>query len=105
MGGFQKGDYVLATKYDDGSPNDGWCVGVYDEHYPERIHKAHKVLFQTNGKEGFYCFTRVKRIRPEFGRLVVENIKLIEGYGYSVWYWYYHQKKLRQLAKNNRRSR
>ena len=26
----QKGDYVLATKFEDGDPCDPWCIGFYD---------------------------------------------------------------------------
>jgi hypothetical protein len=32
----KQGEYVLATKYSDGHPQDQWCVGYYAEAYGDR---------------------------------------------------------------------
>ena len=49
-----KGDYVLATTYKDGDPQDQWCVGFFDSmttHNPPRynIIDSNGKLFRGNG--------------------------------------------------------
>ena len=82
----QKGDYVLATKYDDGDPQDHWAIGFYDSlthHEPPRhnIVDSEGALFRGNG------FRRVKKISAERGEWLLDNSKLIEAGGRSVWWW------------------
>jgi len=82
----QKGDYVLATKYVDGDPQDHWAVGFYESltaHEPPRhnIVDSNGKLFRGNG------FRRVKKISAERGEWLLQNAKLIESSGRSVWWW------------------
>jgi hypothetical protein len=81
------GDYVLATKYGDGDPQDHWCVGFYagltnpEKYDPPR----HDVVdcegknFRGNG------FRRIKKITPEQGTWMLKHAKDIELSGQSVW--------------------
>lgn len=78
------GDYVLATKYQDGDPRDHWCVGFYNgqtEHATPRhgIVDSSGKLFRGNG------FRRVKRISPERGAWMLKHAEDIELSGKSVW--------------------
>jgi hypothetical protein len=80
------GDYVLATKYEDGDCQDHWCIGFYagkTMHAPPR----HNVVdgegksFRGNG------FRRAKRITPERGAWMLKHAKDIELSIRSVWFW------------------
>jgi hypothetical protein len=82
------GDYVLASKYSDGDPQDHWCVGFYKEAY---LHcgtdQRHIVVdnagnpFRANG------FRRVKKISKERGAWMLQHAKEIETSGMSVWHF------------------
>lgn len=82
------GDYVLASKYSDGDPQDHWCVGFYKEVYLHcGIDQRHIVVdgngqsFRGNG------FCRVKKISNERGAWMLEHAKEIETSGMSVWHF------------------
>ncbi len=80
----KKGDYVLATKYNDGDPHDNFCVGFWDGHTKHNS-KRHNVidsdgkLFRHNG------FRRVRRISQVEGDYIVNNIPAIEMGDKSLW--------------------
>jgi hypothetical protein len=81
----EKGQYVLATKYDDGDPQDHWAVGFYDcerggRHY---VTDAEGNQLRGNG------FRRVGGISPERGALLLKNARTIEGAGQSLWWWWH----------------
>jgi len=83
-----KGDYVVATKYRDGDPQDGWCVGFYSHSY---LHcgtdQRHIVVdnqgnpFRANG------YRRVKVVSGQRGQWMVEHLKEIEQSRFSVWHF------------------
>ena len=81
------GDYVLATKYRDGSPQDHWAVGFFVGVLPKVSGDRYEVadgegkLFRGNG------FRRAKKISPERGRWMLEHREEIEGGMRSVWWW------------------
>ena len=82
------GDYVLATKYNDGDPQDHWCVGFYAgtaaKHYdPPRydVVDANGKRFRGNG------FRRVEKITHERGAWMLEHAQDIEQSGLSVWHF------------------
>lgn len=82
----QIGDYVLATKYSDGDPQDHFAVGFYHgltEHNPPRFHviDGNGQQFRGNG------FRRIRKISQERGAWIVVNIRAIELSGRSVWYF------------------
>lgn len=88
---FSPGDYVLATKYSDGDPGDGFAIGFYHSCYDHFGQTRHLVVdsegkqFKANG------FRRVESISAERGKYLVENVRNIEISSYSVWYWKYRK--------------
>lgn len=82
-----KGDYVLATKYVDGDPQDHWCVGWYQgktNHSTPRFDVVddNGKLFRGNG------FRRVEKITAVQGKYLIEDNKdRIEKSGKSLWWW------------------
>lgn len=83
------GDYVLATKYGDGDPQDHWCVGFYagltnpEKYDPPRydVVDGEGKNFRVNG------FRRIKKITPERGAWMLKHAKDIELSGRSVWHF------------------
>jgi hypothetical protein len=96
----KKGDYVLATKYDDGDPGDQYAVGFYHSRLDGYGQPRHQVTdaygnqFRGNG------FRRCEVITDAEGRWLIERfpqftpLTLIETddgddylAGKSVWGW------------------
>lgn len=83
----KNGDYCIATKWQDGDPQDQWAVGFYSGLLPKSTGDRHLVVdseghqFRANG------FRRVEKISSERGALLVKLAKRIEQSGRSVWYW------------------
>ena len=81
----QAGDYVVATVWSDGDPQDPWCVGFYVTTRPSNggikylVEDAAGKLFRTDG------FRRVKRISFELGNFLVNNKEQIEESGRSIY--------------------
>lgn len=80
----KKGDYVLATKYSDGDPNDQWCVGFYKENFAAGSETRHDVV--DIGGNSFRCngFRRVRKITHEQGEYLLNNKDAI-SLSKSVW--------------------
>lgn len=75
-----KGDYVLATKYDDGDPCDPYAVGFYDKEFRGR-HQVVDALgnsFRNNG------FRRVQKITAAEGQYILNEVKG-DVPGISIW--------------------
>lgn len=91
----KKGDYVLATKYDDGSPCDHFCVGFflgYTDHKPRRLDivDGKGNLFRGNG------FRRAEVITEEEGRKLLAIFPEIgDRPGPSLWW---HLGKIRGVV-------
>lgn len=81
------GDYVLATKYSDGDPQDQWCVGFYagvlEKTTEERFLVVDEkgVSFRGNG------FRRIKKISHDRGCWIIKNMEEISIGRRSVWWW------------------
>jgi len=95
-----KGDYVLATKYEDGDPGDQWAVGFFDSMLAVAAGNRFMVVdndgkqFRANG------FRRCEKISDAQGRWMIGRIPEIEatiphvGYdedgqwhGRNIWDW------------------
>lgn len=70
----QLGDYVLATKYDDGDPGDPWALGFYAGELDmgndrEEIKVARRYLVNNGDGKSIRPngYRRVARIRPDVG--------------------------------------
>lgn len=78
------GDYVLATKWDDGSPCDHFCVGFlsgYTWHNRYHVVDGNGELFRGNG------FRRVERITREEGEKLLGIFPEIANKpGRSLWW-------------------
>lgn len=81
------GDYVLATKYSDGDPQDQWSIGFFDSMLPKVGGERYMVVdgegnqFRGNG------FRRAQKIDANTGRWLLEHKAEIESSGRSVWDW------------------
>jgi hypothetical protein len=76
------GDYVLATKWQDGDPDDHWCVGFLREEVDGRfiVTDANKVPFRATG------FRRCERIEAEIGNWLLAHKDEIETSSErSIW--------------------
>lgn len=78
-----RGDYVLATKYKDGSPKDHWCVGFFHGMLGDRYLVVDSIgmQFRANG------FRRAEKISKEVGKFIVENTDQVNWSVRSLWRW------------------
>jgi signal peptidase I len=85
-GSLHVGDYVLATKYHDGDPQDHWCVGFY---HSDLDYGGGGTRYQVVDGDGNQFrgngFRRVEKISPELGKWLLDNARQIETSGLSVW--------------------
>jgi len=65
-----KGDYVFATKYNDGDLADGWAVGFYDKSIMSG--ERHLVVDDKGNQFRRNGFRRVEVIPPEIGKDLIE---------------------------------
>jgi hypothetical protein len=80
-----KGDYVLATKWSDGDPQDPWCVGFYDRFDEEW--KRHHVVDGDGDPFRAGGFRRAKKINIRRGAWLLKHKDEIEQSSRSLWYW------------------
>jgi hypothetical protein len=66
----RSGDYVLATKYEDGDPGDMWALGFYDCERDGRHYVKDGSGNQIRGNG----FRRVAPIRSDVGRWLLEVV-------------------------------
>jgi hypothetical protein len=85
MTNMKKGDYVLATKWNDGSPFDQWCVGIYDGISPDGkryyVHDANGNQIRLNG------FRRCEKISKNRGEFILNFSGSLEISRKSLWWW------------------
>jgi hypothetical protein len=84
-----KGDYVLATKWGDGDPQDPWYVGFYDGFNDEW--QRHFVVDADGKSARPGGFRRVKRINGKRGAWLLNHRDEIEQSSKSLWYWVRHK--------------
>lgn len=81
------GDYVLATKWQDGDPGDAWCVGFYDGILPKVVGVRHLVIDENGNQFRSNGFRRVKKISHARGAFILENKLHISQGSTSLWWW------------------
>lgn len=91
MSAIQVGDYVLATKYEDGDPGDEYAIGFYAGSYQNGSSTRHLVNndkgqpFRANG------FRRVAKISKARGEWLITHFFEFENawqrHRRSVWWW------------------
>jgi len=97
-----KGDYVFASKYEDGDPHDHFVVGFFDGMLVDKNGKETERYMVIDGDGAQFRgngFRRCEKISPSIGELIVKGIPLIEQGCASVWYWRYHPKELKELIE------
>jgi hypothetical protein len=82
-----KGDYVLATKWSDGDPQDAWCVGFFSHMLGERyiVVDDKDKPFRANG------FRKAQVITKERGEWLLKNARHIETTDMGLWDYWIHQ--------------
>lgn len=75
------GDYVIATKYSDGSCKDQWCIGYFDRYENKRYYVINSEgnQFRSNG------FRRCEVIEPSIAKFIIDNIDKLEHSNISIW--------------------
>jgi hypothetical protein len=85
---FNRGDYVLATKWDSGDPKDHFVVGFFSGMLIDvagrktdrfMIVDSHGVSFRANG------FRRIAKITPECGNWIISHLEEIEQGDRNLW--------------------
>jgi hypothetical protein len=80
----KKGEYVLATKWSDGDPQDHWFVGFYDGDGKNDRH----MVVDNDGRQGrMNGFRKVKKISANRGKFLLENAREIEMSGRRLGWW------------------
>lgn len=80
-------DYVLATKYRDGDPQDEWAIGFFHSVLQEKCGDRFMVIDREGNQfreNGFRC---AEKITPACGEWLLERVDLIERSGKSLWWW------------------
>jgi hypothetical protein len=82
-----KSDYVLATKWSDGDPQDHWCVGYFSHMLGDRyiVVDNEGKPFRANG------FRKAQVIAKERGRWLLKNARDIETTDLGLWDYWIHQ--------------
>ena len=97
----KEGDYVMASKYQDGDPHDHFVIGFFDGMLYDNkgqptnrfmVKNSKGVHFRANG------FRRCERISQRVGDILVNNINIMEMGSCSVWYWRHHPQQLQAIA-------
>ena len=93
------GAYVLATKWSDGDPRDGFAVGLLTHVYFPEHQCRYVVSFQQGQHLVVHCFRRCERISRRVGCAIVAAMPYISDCsGRSVWYWRRHIKELQNIT-------
>ena len=85
MSELKKGDYVLATKWSDGSPFDQWCIGFYDGASSDG--KRHYVKDEKGYQLRFNGFRRCEKISKKRGEFILSFLDSLEISRKSLWWW------------------
>lgn len=72
------GDYVLATKYEDGDPGDAWALGFFTGKLPKAGGDRYMVADAAGNQFRANGFRRIKRISPEVGAWLLRAAKSLE---------------------------
>ena len=85
----RKGNYVLATKWSDGDPQDPWAIGSYDGLTGITENGKGRHLVVDNNSKQFRPggFRRVKKIKPEVSAWLLAHKDQIEMSTFSMYGW------------------
>ena len=80
-------DYVLASKWSDGDPNDPWAIGFVDKTLPPTSSPRYTLKDADGNPMKFGIFGRAERISEASGYILVVARNIVMQSHYSVWYW------------------
>lgn len=86
----EPGDYVLATKYEDGDAGDHWVVGFFGgemERYRDNHGTRYDILDEHGRSQRGNGFRRVRGISFEAGDFICRNKGWIRHSGLSLWHF------------------
>lgn len=84
----EKGDYVVACKYSDGDPQDGWCVGFLDRTEDTPMWGIRHFVVDEDGMSFRHNGWRAaRRISTARGKFLLDNMKWIQHGSLSVWHF------------------
>ena len=70
------GDYVFATKYEDGDPADGWAVGFFDGYLLKSGTNSRYLVVDNEGKQfRGNGFRKAEVISPDIGDSLIAKCK------------------------------
>ena len=72
------GDYVLATKYNDGDPKDHWCIGFYNGVLKLGTTTRYLVIDNDGNQFRANGFRRIKKISGKRGTWILDHKFYIE---------------------------
>ena len=92
------GQYVMASKYKDGDPYDGFCVGFFNGML-QKVTEDRYMVVNTKGENyRGNGFRRCQKIAPHEGAYLCQNEELIRQHSpKSVWAWL---REYRRFTKN-----
>jgi hypothetical protein len=68
-----KGDYVIATKFCDGDPDDQWCVGFYDHSEDIGVTTRYFVVDSKDKQTRANGYRKIKVISRATGEWILEH--------------------------------
>lgn len=92
------GDYVLASKYRDGDPNDPWFVGFIKQIIRCEDYDKYKIADEDGNLLYSSMLARAERIGKANGHQLVRCKKYIKESNKSVYYWKNNTKELTILG-------
>ena len=78
------GDYVLATKWNDGEAWDHWAVGFYAGTHPWNAER-HMVVDAAGNQIRANGFRRCAPVTHELGQWLLQNATELESCGANLW--------------------
>lgn len=81
------GDYVLATKWNDGDPSDHWVVGFFTGLLEKTGADRHMVADEKGNQFRGNGFRRMEKISAKRGGWLLEHKKDIKDGAESLWWW------------------
>lgn len=81
------GDYVLATKYSDGDPQDHWFVGFFVGMLPKVDGDRYEVAWGDGKLARGNGFRRAEKITAKRGQWLLDHQDDIFQGTHSVWWW------------------
>ena len=84
MARLKQGDYVLATKWNDGDPHDHWYVGFLRD---KTDHGRYNIVDNDGKLQRGNGFRKAQRITADVGKFILDHMDEIQYGNKSLWWW------------------